>query len=216
MLSKRLLEISKLIPKEANVIDIGCDHALLDIYLTLNNDNKCIASDISEKVIQNANKNIKKYNLTDKIETIVSDGIKNIQIKNNSVIVISGMGTHTIIDIVKNIDNRKVTKLIIQSNNDLYELRNNIIKLGYIINQEKVVYDNKKYYVIIDFIKGNKKYNKKELLYGVNSIIDVDYSKYILYLINKNNEIISRLNIKHLNKILKLLKENLTLKKKLK
>src|SRR5574344_332090 len=105
MLSKRLLEISKLIPKEANVIDIGCDHALLDIYLTLNNDNKCIASDISEKVIQNANKNIKKYNLTDKIETIVSDGIKNIQIKNNSVIVISGMGTHTIIDIVKNIDN---------------------------------------------------------------------------------------------------------------
>lgn len=216
MLSKRLLEISKLIPKGTNVIDIGCDHALLDIYLTLNNDNKCIASDISEKVIQNANKNIKKYNLTDKIETIVSDGIKNIQIKNNSVIVISGMGTHTIIDIVKNIDNRKVTKLIIQSNNDLYELRNNIIKLGYIINQEKVVYDNKKYYVIIDFIKGNKKYNKKELLYGVNSIIDVDYSKYILYLINKNNEIISRLNIKHLNKILKLLKENLTLKKKLK
>ena len=213
MLSKRLLEITKLIPKNTNVIDIGCDHALLDIYLTLNNQNNCVASDISEKAIGNANKNIEKYNLTDKIETIVSDGIQNIKIKNNSIIVISGMGTHTIIDIVKQIDKNKISQLIIQSNNDLYYLRKEITKIGYMIELEKVIYDHKKYYTIISFKKGNNMYTKKELLYGVNAIIDSDYYKYIDYLIDKNKQIIKKLNIKHFYKKISLLKENLVLKK---
>ena len=32
-LSKRLEEISSLVPLKARVVDIGCDHGLLDIYL---------------------------------------------------------------------------------------------------------------------------------------------------------------------------------------
>ena len=34
-LSKRLEAISSLIPNKSKVIDIGCDHGLLDIYLLL-------------------------------------------------------------------------------------------------------------------------------------------------------------------------------------
>ena len=44
----RLKAIASLVDKGANVIDVGCDHALLDIYLTLYNENNCIASDINE------------------------------------------------------------------------------------------------------------------------------------------------------------------------
>ena len=32
-ISKRLEAISSLVPINSNIIDIGCDHALLDIYL---------------------------------------------------------------------------------------------------------------------------------------------------------------------------------------
>ena len=39
ILSKRLETIASLIPLGASVIDIGCDHALLDIYLVKRNDN---------------------------------------------------------------------------------------------------------------------------------------------------------------------------------
>lgn len=213
MLNKRLLEIAKLVPRKYNVIDIGCDHALLDIYLTLYNENTCIAADISKKVIENAENNIIKYNLQDKIKTIVSNGVENIKIKKNSVIVISGMGTHTILDIVSKINKNSIFKLIIQSNNNLFELRKGFNKLGYVIEKEKIVLDRNKYYTIIVFDKGNIKHNNIELKYGKNIIIDSDYKKYINFLIEKNNIIINKLKNKHLLKKIKLKLENNKLKK---
>ena len=39
MISKRLKSLVKYINKENKIIDIGCDHALLDIYLIKNNNN---------------------------------------------------------------------------------------------------------------------------------------------------------------------------------
>ena len=213
MLSKRLKTIASLVPTKDNVIDIGCDHALLDIYLTLHNENSCIAADISEKVIDNAKKNIVKYNLQNKIETIVSNGTNNIQIDKKSTIVISGMGTYTILDIVSKIDKEKINKLIIQSNNNLFDLRKKINELGYEIELEQVVFDKNKYYTIIVFIKGNKLYKRKQLKYGVNYIKNDDYYKYISYLINKNNDIILRLNNKYIFKKVKLKLENYILKK---
>ena len=40
-LSKRLEAVATLVDVGKRVIDVGCDHAYLDIYLTLNNENKC-------------------------------------------------------------------------------------------------------------------------------------------------------------------------------
>jgi tRNA (adenine22-N1)-methyltransferase len=65
-LSKRLEAVATLVDIGANVIDVGCDHAYLDIYLTLNNDNKCIATDINENALAMAKTNIKKYKLSKK------------------------------------------------------------------------------------------------------------------------------------------------------
>ena len=92
-ISRRLKSIADMVDSNDYVIDIGCDHALLDIYLTLNNNNKCIASDISSKAILNAKSNIEKYHLSNKIEVIISDGLKNVPLNRLSTIIISGMGT---------------------------------------------------------------------------------------------------------------------------
>ena len=62
-LSKRLEEISSLVPLKARVVDIGCDHGLLDIYLYQNGIvSKIIASDINENALSNAKENIKNNN----------------------------------------------------------------------------------------------------------------------------------------------------------
>ena len=54
-LSKRLKAISEFINENDKVIDIGCDHALLDIYLKETyQDIKIIASDIHEGAIKMA------------------------------------------------------------------------------------------------------------------------------------------------------------------
>ena len=47
--SKRLRVIAGLIPDNSFILDIGCDHALLDIYIATTKNVKAIASDINKK-----------------------------------------------------------------------------------------------------------------------------------------------------------------------
>ena len=116
-LSKRLEAVATLVDVGKRVIDVGCDHGYLDIYLTLNNENKCVATDINQNALNSAVNNIKKYNLEGKIETILTDGLKNIKVNKKDNIVICGMGTSTILDILKT--NNLSNTLIISSNNNI-------------------------------------------------------------------------------------------------
>ena len=87
-LSKRLEAVATLVDVGKRVIDVGCDHAYLDIYLTLNNENKCIATDINEKALNSAINNIKKFNLEDKIETKLTDGLKGLKTHSKITLVV--------------------------------------------------------------------------------------------------------------------------------
>ena len=67
MISNILKSLVKYIEKVDSVIDIGCDHALLDIYLVKNNIiDKCIVSDVSQNALKQGIENIEKYNLSDR------------------------------------------------------------------------------------------------------------------------------------------------------
>ena len=168
-LSPRLEKISHYIKDNTKIIDIGCDHALLDIYLIKNRKNiNIIASDINEKALSNAKKNLKKYSVENNIQLIQSNGLDNIDTTSLDTIVISGIGSHTIVGILyNNIKKLKnINTLIIQSNNDLDFLRYKITKIGYYIEDETLVKDNNIIYTIIIFKKGYKHYNRKELYFG--------------------------------------------------
>lgn len=169
-ISKRLTAIANIVlQKESKkIIDVGCDHALLDIYLLQNNMNlKIIASDINEKPLESAKKNIEKYSFLNKIELCQKDGIKGID-KDVDTVVISGMGMETIVEILESGKSEldHVERLIISSNNKYKDLRTNVIKLGYKISFETIIYDEEKYYIIIEFTKGTEKYSEKELYFG--------------------------------------------------
>ena len=48
-LSKRLKKIADYVSDNSSLVDIGCDHGLLDIYLVQNKNNiKVVASDINK------------------------------------------------------------------------------------------------------------------------------------------------------------------------
>lgn len=213
-LNKKLSCIASMIEKGKNVIDVGCDHALLDIFLTLYNENHCIASDIKKSAIEGAFRNLKKYKVEDKVTLVVSDGFHNIPIRTHETIVISGMGTATILNIMKQIPYDKIDRVIISSNNDLKELRYYMMNNNFIIQQELVVCENHIFYVIIEFGKGTAHYNEKELQYGPILLKQrsIDRDSYYHYLITINNEIIRKLPSKSIGKKFKLWKENLFLK----
>lgn len=169
-LSKRLEAISSLVPNNSKIIDIGCDHGLLDIYLYQKKISpKVIASDINENALKNAKENIKKNNLEKEIETRLGNGLDTLKDSDGiDTIVISGMGSHTVIGILKNNRDKlkNINTIIVQSNTKIDFLRKELTKLKYQIEEEALVEDNKKIYTIIRFAKGKKKYSKKELYFG--------------------------------------------------
>lgn len=202
-LTKRLNTIVSLVDKDCNVVDIGCDHALIDIYLTLYNNNNCIASDVNENALYIAKENIKKYNLC--IETVLSDGFKNIEVKKNTTAIIAGMGTLNIIKILENANLNNIDNIIIQSNTNLYDLRCYLYKIGYYILEEKIVYEKNIYYVIIKFKKGRKKISEEELKFGPIIIKGKNEIKrrYFKQLIDTKNDIINNTNDDNLKCILR-------------
>ena len=168
-LSKRLEVVASYINDNVKLVDIGCDHGLLDIYLAKNRKNiTIIASDINENALSNAISNIKKYNLEDIISYRISNGLDNILKEEIDTIVISGMGAHTIVGILyKNMKKLEYVKdIIIQSNNNIDFLRYKVTKLGYYIKDEKLVKDAGIIYTVIYFTKGRKYYSKKKLYFG--------------------------------------------------
>ena len=169
-LSKRLEAISSLVPVNSKVIDVGCDHALLDIYLYQHKiSKKIIASDVNENALNNAKENIKKVKLDKYIETRLGNGLDTLDEKDNiDTLIMSGMGAHTIIGILKKNYHKlkKINTIIIQSNTKLFFLRKEMMKLNYKIDNELMILDNKKTYTVIKYVKGRQRYNKKELYFG--------------------------------------------------
>ena len=168
-LSKRLEVVANYIQDNSKIVDIGCDHGLLSIYLAEKYENiKIIASDINKNALSSAIKNIKNTNLENRIETRLGSGLEVISPEEIDTVVIAGMGANTIIGILKYSQNKlvNVKNIIVQSNTDLYFLRKNITSIGYYIEDETLVEDKNIIYTVIKFTKGRKKYNYKELYLG--------------------------------------------------
>lgn len=183
-LSYRLRKVSELVDDNSSVIDIGCDHALLDIYLTTNKNCKCIATDINDGALVYARRNIEAYHMNDKIILKKADGLNGINVEYNDTIIITGMGTRNIISILKN--QKLSNTLILSSANELDQLRLFVTNLGYYIKDELFITDKNKKYVIIKFVKGHKKYSTKDIKLGP---VIRHNNEYINYVLNKYNTI---------------------------
>lgn len=212
MLSLRLSSLTKFVNYNDKIIDIGCDHALLDIFLVKNDLVKSIiASDINVQALNSGIKNIENEGLSDKISARLGDGLNVLTDKDNiDTVIISGMGTNTIMGILNNNHLKDINKLIIQSNNDHTTLRKYVTKLGFFIKSEEYFQDNKKNYINIVFVRGNKKYSKIDLTYGPILKHNKPYLEFEINNIEKIEELVPK------NKILlhfQLKKEKRVLKK---
>ena len=175
----RIETIYSLIDINDRVVDVGCDQAKLGILLSLRNQSS-IAADISENAINRAKQDIK----TDLIDLRVSNGLANIKEGEADTLVLAGMGTHTIIDILKD-TNLRFKKIITISNNYHDILRNKMNDLNYKVDSEIIIKEKNKYYNLIIFIEGNKNYSESELLLGLNHKDKELYNEYLSMLLNK-------------------------------
>lgn len=210
ILNKRLEMVSAFIHDNENVIDVGCDHGLLGIYLILNRKNiRVISSDIKEGPILKAKENILKYHLEDKIELKLGNGLEPIT-DDITTVVISGMGGINMVNILKSINNYpKVKKLVLSPNNDFEFLRKNISKIGYMINNEKMIDEKGKYYLIIEAIKGKKRVRS---FFGKLNLRDKVVKQYYKDLYNQNKKILNNLSLFNKIKKIKMIYQNLLIR----
>ena len=182
-ISKRLEAIADFVEETDRVIDIGCDHANLDVFLCEKyKDINIIASDIHEGALAQAKSNIEKHNLKNRIETRLGDGLTIANPSEFDTIVISGMGFHNIKKILSN-ESKMIDKpkIIIQCNTDVVKLRKFVIKLGYKITREQLILDNDIIYTVIEFTKGKEKYNYDQIYFGPRILEDKNELFYEYY-----------------------------------
>ena len=95
-LSLRLQAVAEFVAKGSVPVDIGTDHGYVPLYLV---ESGCcpraIAADVNEGPLKKAKEHIVAAGLEDRIETVLSDGLKNIELSDKEAsytLILAGMG----------------------------------------------------------------------------------------------------------------------------
>ena len=106
-------------------------------------------------------------------------------------VIISGMGGELIKDILDPKYLKNVTTLILSPQSDIYNLRVHLNSIGYKFIEEKIIVDQKKYYIIMKLEKEIEKLNYEQLKYGPILLKEKDTMFYEYY----NNVLKEKINI---------------------
>lgn len=149
--------------------DIGTDHAYVPIRLIQSGRaERAIACDVIPGPLKNADKNIREYNLSDKIETRRGFGLEAIKESEADVIIIAGMGGDIIKKILeKSEKTAKSAELILQPMKAQYELRKFLIENCYTITGEDIAAEGFKVYNILKVKDGEQKPFDNEIDYHI-------------------------------------------------
>lgn len=151
-LSKRLTAAVTYVRNGSVLADIGTDHAYLPIYAVENGlAERAVASDINEGPLENAESNVKKHGLSDKISCIHTSGFKGLDTFGITDAVIAGMGGELIANIVEAADFIKINgfRLVIQPMTMLDIARAALFASGFSILNEYVLKEDGKFYTVI-------------------------------------------------------------------
>ncbi len=157
------------------VADIGTDHASLPIYLVGNGiAPSALACDINKGPLKAAQINISEAGLSEKIETLLTDGLKGVEPYAPEDIYILGMGGELIWRIVNDspISRSAGVRLILQPMTHAHDLRKGLYDNGFNIADETLVSDRDRvYHIIAAEYDGNVlEYTETELWLGKKNI----------------------------------------------
>ena len=181
-LSKRLTSAYNMVDKGSIICDVGCDHGYLSIKLILDNiADFAYMTDINEGPLNQALNNVKEFHILDKVSVILTDGLKNVEKKYDTVIIL-GMGGLLIKNILESTKIKDNVKLILGPNKDQDILRDYLYQNGYISILDDFVLDNNKPYFIMKMVKGkNEELNRVEKIFGKNNLTkeNIDFKNYL-------------------------------------
>ena len=155
-----------LVERNKVVFDVGSDHALLPCFLLENGIcEKVYAGEIAEGPLNNVKEAVKKHHLEGKLIPVFSDGLAKAE-DDVDIVIISGMGYHTIKHILESCEVERYQYFLVQSNTDVDLLRRYLSEKNYTIEDERIVFDGFYYQVIRFSADLHEPYSELEIKYG--------------------------------------------------
>lgn len=189
-----------MVKKGSRVVDVGCDHGFVPIYLVQNG--VCphvLAMDVRTGPLSRAKEHISEYGLDDYIDTRLSDGLDNYMRGEADTLICAGMGGKLMLRILLNAGEKTedFSEMILQPQSDLFEFRSRLRMNGYYIADEEMVSEGGKYYFIMKAVHSAD--NHSEDFSGMCAGTGYDgvnmgelYDRYGEWNIRKNSPLLER------------------------
>lgn len=155
-LSLRLSAIADMVTIGNRLVDVGCDHGYLPVYLIQQKKiPSAIAMDVRKGPLSRAKEHIRQYGLEEYIQARLSDGLENLKAGEGDTLVIAGMGGPLMERILT--DGQSVrdsfSEMILQPQSDIPHFRRFIQSQGFQIVEEKMVEEEGKFYPMMRVVR---------------------------------------------------------------
>ena len=152
-LPKRLETIIERMPDAGCLADIGCDHAYVAIEaVRRGRAARALACDVRKGPLQQAAEHILCAGLAGKIETRLSDGLEKVAPGEADTVVVAGMGGPLMERILQG-RLRDFAHFVLSPQSEIPHFRRFLLTEGMQIDEETMLIDEGKYYVILNVSK---------------------------------------------------------------
>ena len=154
-LQPRLRLLANMVPQGARLADIGTDHGYLPVWLMQQGRiASAIAADIGPEPLDHARRTAAEYGAA--LDLRLCDGLRGIAPHEADTVVIAGMGGETIIQILTDSPWPRTSDctLLLQPQTKVELLRLWLSRNGYACENERLVWDKGKLYVVLQMTAG--------------------------------------------------------------
>ena len=159
---------------EGYVADVGTDHGFVPIRLVESgNVKQVIAMDVRKGPLARASEHVQAYHMEGQIKVRLSDGLKELTPGEADTVIIAGMGGELMLRILKDGAHmyNSVKHYLLSPQSELSVFRHGLEELGFSILEEQMLFDEGKYYVILQVSPGSMHYTHEyEYRYGADLI----------------------------------------------
>ena len=150
-LSQRLTLLASFAVEGKSVCDVGTDHGYLLAHFALSGKYGLVTgTDINEKPLKNAQKNLEKLGVGN-VKLVLCDGLSAVAREAADNVIIAGMGGEVIAGIIERTPFLKdgSVRLILQPTTAAFYLREYLAQNGFLVEREEAVEENRKLYSVM-------------------------------------------------------------------
>ena len=156
-LSNRLEMVISFVKSGESAADIGTDHGHVPVELVRRGIvQRAYAMDVRKGPLSKAEENVAAAGLKDKIETRLSDGVHKLNAGEAETVIIAGMGGELVIHIMEGGRHvwETVDQWVLSPHSEIHKVREWLYANGFVIVKEDMVFEEGKFYTVIDVRKG--------------------------------------------------------------